>query len=132
MEMDLPDYPFEEISLDVSGPYNETPRGNIYIVSFVDWLTNWSEAYLATDKKGQTIARLILTEIFPRYRPRLELLIDNEAENVNEIMKETMMNLNIKHIITSPYHPQGNSKVEHFHCFLGDILSKLTEEDSQK
>ena len=40
MEMDVSAYPFEKISLDVSGPNGETPRGNIYIVSFVDWLTN--------------------------------------------------------------------------------------------
>ena len=37
---DVPFYPFEKISLDVSGPYGESSQGNKYIVSFVDWLTN--------------------------------------------------------------------------------------------
>ena len=36
-EMDIPAYPFEK---GTSGPYGETQRGNLYIVSFVDWLTN--------------------------------------------------------------------------------------------
>ena len=40
-----------------------------------------------------------------------------------------MASLNIKHITTSPYHPQRNTKVERFHRFLDDILSKLTESD---
>ena len=122
-EMDVPAYPFEKVSLDISGPYDETLQGNVYIVSFVDWLTNWPEAYAVADKKAQTVAGLILTEIFPRYGT------DNGAENVNEIMRETMASLNIKYITTSPYHPQSNTKVERFHRFLGDILSKLTESD---
>ena len=37
---DVPFYPFEKISLDVSGPYGESSQGNKYMVSFVDWLTN--------------------------------------------------------------------------------------------
>ena len=95
-EMDVPAYPFEKVSLDISGPYGETLQGNVYIVSFVDWLTNWP------DKKPQTVASLILTEIFLRYGAPLEIVTDNGAENVNEIMRETMASLNIKHITTSP------------------------------
>jgi len=129
VEMDVPAYPFEKVSLDISGPYSETSQGNVYIVSFVDWLTNWPEAYAVADKKAQTVASLILTELFPRYGAPLEIVTDNGTENVNRIMKETMMSLNIKHITTSPYHPQSNAKVERFHRFLGDVLSKLTEGD---
>lgn len=38
VETDTPAY--EKVSLDISGPYGETPRGNNYIVSFVNWFTN--------------------------------------------------------------------------------------------
>ena len=127
--MDVPAYLFEKVSLDITDQYGETLRGNVYIVSFVDWLTNWAEAYAVSDKKAQTVASLILTEIFPVYGAPLEILIDNGAENVNEIMRETMASLNIKHITTSLYIPQSNTKVECFYLFLGDILSKLTESD---
>ena len=83
-EMDVPAYPFEKVSLDISGPYGETLWGNVYIVSFVDWLNNWPEAYAVADKKAQTVASLILTEIFLYYGAPLELVTDNGAENVNE------------------------------------------------
>ena len=56
-------------------------------------------------------------------------MTDNGAENLNEIVRETMASINIKHITTSPYHPQSNTKAERFHRFLGDILSKLTVSD---
>ncbi len=78
------------------------------------------------DKKAQTITRLILTEIFPQYGSPLELVTDNGTENVNEIIRETMISLNIYHITTRPYHPQSNSGLEHFHRFLGDILRTCT------
>lgn len=50
MEMDAPFYSFEKVSMDVSAPYPEMSRGNIYIVGFVDWLTNLVEAYVVKDK----------------------------------------------------------------------------------
>ena len=124
-------YPFEKISLDVSGPYGESSQGNKFIVSFVDWLTNWPEAYAVPDKKAQTVAGLLLTEVIPRFGTPLELVSDNGPENVNEVMRQTMESLNIKHIVTSPYPPQTNAKVERFHCFLGDTLAKLTESDKE-
>lgn len=37
---DVLSFPFKKISMDVSGPYGETPSGNTYIVSFEDWLMN--------------------------------------------------------------------------------------------
>ena len=71
-ETDMPSYPLEKISMDVSGPYGETSRGNKYIVSFVDWLTNWPVAFVVPDKKAQTVAGLLLTEIIPHFGTPLE------------------------------------------------------------
>lgn len=42
---DIPNCPSKKVSMDASRPYRETPRGNMYIVSFVDWLTNWPKPY---------------------------------------------------------------------------------------
>ena len=116
---------------DISGPYGEIPRGNNYKISSVFWLTNWSEAYAVKDKNARTVANLILTEIFPWYGAPLELVTDNGTENVNEIMKETINSLNIKHVTTSLYNPQSNAKVERFHRSLADILAKLADGENE-
>lgn len=52
--------------MDISVPCGETPRNNLFTVSFVDWLTNRPDEYSIPDKKAQTVAGLTLTEIFPR------------------------------------------------------------------
>ena len=48
-------------------------------------------------------------------------------KNADEILRKTVENLDIKHIVTSPYHPQSNAKVEWFHRFFGDTLAKLID-----
>ena len=42
-------------------------------------------------------------------------------------MRETLGELNIQPITTSPYNPQNNAKVERFHKTLADVLAKLAE-----
>ena len=39
-------------------------------------------------------------------------------------METLCQNLNIKHIFTSTYHPEGNGKTERFHRVMNDMLSK--------
>ena len=129
--LDISSYPFQKISMDISGPYGEMSQGNMYIVSFVDRLSNWPEDFAVSDKRVQTIVDLIRTKIFPRYEALLQLVTDNGKENVNEVTRETLQSLNIQLITTSPYHPQINAKVERFHRFLGDVLSKLTGGNSR-
>ena len=128
-ETDIPNFPFAKVSMDISGPYGKTTRGNQYILSFVDWYSNWPEAFPLPNKKAETVAKVLLTEIFPRYGTPLQLVTDNGPENVNHIMRETLLELNIDHITTSPYHPESNAKVERFHRTLIDILSKLADTD---
>ena len=127
MGTDIPSYPFEKCSMDVSGPYNITKKGNKYIVSMVDWLTNWVEAFPVQRKDAQTIAEILMNEIFPRHGAPRVFVTDNSGEFGNTIMKEVTGYLSVKHVTTSRYHPQNNAKVEKFHRFLGDTLSKLSE-----
>ena len=121
---DIPPYHFAKVSLDLSGPYPKTLSGNKYIVAFVDRFSGWPEAFAVPDKTADTIAHLLIEEIFPHFGCPLALMTDNGTENVNRVMKETLRTLNIHHVTTSFYKPQSNAKVERFHRTLHDILAK--------
>lgn len=76
-------------------------RGNNYIMSFVDWLTKWVDVYVVMDKTAQTMARLIVNEIFPSVAAVAELVTNNGGEFVSVVMRETLKSLNVNHITTS-------------------------------
>lgn len=50
-ETDVSNFPFEKVSMDVLRPYREISRGNVYILSFANWLTNWPETYAVLIRK---------------------------------------------------------------------------------
>ena len=77
-------------------------------------MTGWPEAFAVPDKTAQTVANLLMEEIFPRHGSMLCLVTDNGSENVNRVMKETLEKLYVSHVLTSVSHPQSNSKVERF------------------
>ena len=130
-ETDIPPYPMAKLSLDLSGPYPTTLSGNKYIIAFVDWFSGWPEAFAVPDKTADTVAQLIIEEIFPRHGCALQIVSDNGTENVNRIVKETLAKLKIDHVLTSVYHPQSNAKVERFHRTLHDVLAKKIADNQQ-
>ena len=123
-ETDTPPYAWAKCAIDVSGPYPTSLSGNKYIVSFIDLFSGYPQAFACPDKSAQTIAHLIIDEIFVRYSCPLEILSDNGSENINQIVKETLAELNIHHVTMSFYHPQSNGLIERYHRTLVDIYQK--------
>ena len=66
-ETNIPPYPMAKLSLDLSGSYPTTWSNNKYIIAFVDWFSGWPEAFAEPDKTADTVARLLIGEIFPRF-----------------------------------------------------------------
>ncbi|CAC5412411.1 unnamed protein product [Mytilus coruscus] len=86
---------------------------------------------LVSQQKGtDNVAHLLIEEITSRHSGIQILTSDNGGENCSKAMEEVCKELNIKHIKTSFYHPQGNAKIERFHRTLHDVLSKLIEDHS--
>lgn len=129
-ETDIPPYAFAKVSMDISGPYPVSLSGNKYILSFVDWYSGWPECFAVPDKCADTIAQILIDDIFPRYGQVLEIVTDNGSEQVNRVVRETLAALNIHHVTTSFYHPQSNAKVERFHRTLHDVLAKKIGNDN--
>ncbi|CAC5402494.1 unnamed protein product [Mytilus coruscus] len=112
------------------GPYPTTMSGNRYIIGFIDLYSGWPEAFSVATKSTDNVAHLLIEEITSRHSGIQILTSDNGGENCSKAMEEVCKELNIKHIKTSFYHPQGNAKIERFHRTLHDVLSKLIEDHS--
>ena len=65
--------------------------------------------------------------IFTRCGFPIRITTDNGPQFKGAFFKKWVKQLDIKHVVSSPYHPQGNGVVERLHRTLNSMISNLTE-----
>ena len=79
----------------------------------IDYLSKCPEEFPLYKKETKEIAEK-LSEAIYRFGPPDEIISDCGGEFNSKVTAELMKNYSIKHITTSPYHPQANGLVENF------------------
>ena len=77
------------------------------------------------NSEATTIANTLYRGVVCRHGAPKILLSDRGPNLTGRIMSNLNKLLGIRHITTTPYHPQSNAKVERFHRTLNDALSQL-------
>ena len=108
--MQIPQYPFEQIAIDTSGPFPESYEGNRYIINIIDMFSGWPEAFPTKSKSAESVAKILVEYIIPRHSCPRVIVSDNGTEFCNAVIDQINAFFNIKHITTSIYHPQANGK----------------------
>ena len=103
--------------------------GNKHILTIIDHLTGWPEAFPIPDKTMDTIVSTFINEYLPVHICPQYILLDNGTEFKNSLMDQVLQQLGIDRIFSAPYHPQSNGKLEVFHKYLKPTLKKLCEKD---
>jgi hypothetical protein len=116
--------PFYRIGIDIVGPLEKTERGNKYIVVAVDYFTKWPEARALVKADGKEVGNFIFEEIVCRHGCPKEILSDRGTHFNNELIRELLRKLGIKHKFSMPYHPKTNGLVERFNKTLCEALAK--------
>ena len=99
--------------------------GNKYILAIIDHLTGWPEAFPIPDKSADTIVSTFINHYLPIHIGPRYILLDNGTEFKNHLIDQVLQQLGIDHILSAPYHPQSNEKLEVFHKYLKPTLKKL-------
>ena len=60
-----PCYPHQIVGMDLVGPLTRSARGHVYLLTFIDHLTGWAEAYSIGNKSGDTVADILHDDYFP-------------------------------------------------------------------
>ena len=76
VEVEMPTTPFEVKSMDITGPYPMTPRGNKYLLTFIDHFTKYVKAYSLKDQTAESCARIYATQIVTRHGSGSKLITD--------------------------------------------------------
>ena len=126
---EIPDRPFDKIAIDLVMEYETSTSGNKHILTIIDHLTGWPEAFPILDKSADTIVSTFIYQYLPVHMCPRYILLDNGTEFKNILMDQVLNQLGIERIFSAPYHPQSNGKLEVFHKYLKPTLKTLCEKD---
>ena len=127
--IEIPYRPFNKIAIDLVTNCETSTSGNKHILTIIDHLTEWPEAFPIPDKSADTIVATFINEYIPVHMCPQYILSDNGTEFKNSLMDQVLQQLGIDRIFSAPYHPQSNGKSEVFHRYLKPTLKKLCEKD---
>ena len=126
---EIPDRPFDKIAIDLVTECKTSTSGNKHILTKIDHLTGWPEAFPIPDKSVDTIVATFINEHLAVHMCPQYILSDNGTEFKNNLMDQVLQQLGIDRIFSAPYHPQSSGKLELFHKYLKPTLKKLYEKD---
>ena len=126
---EIPDIPFDKITRDLVTECETSTSGNRHILTIIDHLTGWLEAFPISNKSTDTIVATFINHYLPVHMCPRYILLDHGTEFKNQLMDEVHKQLGIDHILSTPYHPQGNGKLEVFHKCMETALKKLCGKD---
>ena len=126
---EIPECSFNKIAIDLVTECETSSSGNKHILTIIDYLTGWPEAFTIPDILADAIVSMfinqyLLVHMCPRY-----ILLDNGMEFKNHLMDQVLQQLGIECIFSTPYHPQSNGKLEVFHKYLKPTLNKLCKKE---
>ena len=126
------DQPFSGVEIDITGPYEETPRRNKYIVAAIDCLTKYTEMRAIPSQDKYTIANFIYEDILTRHSPPLVLQSDRGGAFMSDIVQAlievyppTIQNFR------SGYNPSVQGQIERTNASIKEYLRTniISEED---
>ena len=111
----IPAYsPFYQIGIDIVRPLPKTAHENKYIVVAIDYLTKWPEARALRQATAEEVSLFIYEDIICRHGCPSKILSDRGTHFNNQVIAKLMEKFQIKHLFSTPYHPQTNGLVERF------------------
>ena len=113
---------FNKIAMDLVTECKTSSSGNGHILTIIDHLTGWPEAFPIPDKSANTIVSTFINQYFPVHMCPRYILLDNGTEFKSHLMNQVLQQLGIDHIFSTPYHAQSNGKLEVFHKYLKPTL----------
>ena len=122
--------PFKSLQLD----FAELPKcqNYRYILIITDKLSGWPEAFPVRQANAQTVARILMQEIIPRYGVPRRLDSDRGTHFSAEVVQAVTKAFGIKWELHNPYHPQSSGQTERMNGLIKTQLGKLCKATNLK
>ncbi|GFO24933.1 Pol polyprotein [Plakobranchus ocellatus] len=97
----------------------------MYVLSLIDLATRWAEMVPLHSITAPNVAEGLFS-IFSRVGFPIEIQSDRGSQFMSELFAEFSKLAGIKHLFSTPYHPQTNGVVERLHATIKAMLRKLS------
>ena len=113
--------PWDTLSVDIVGPL-PADRRHEFIIVFVDCYSRFTVLVPASNHTADTVSDALLRHVVPYFGTPRRLLSDRGREFVGEVWGKLTSSLGIQRVLTSSYHPEGNSINERSHRTMNTML----------
>lgn len=125
-------YPLQTISVDIAGPLPLTKKGNMYILGLID---NFSRFPVLTPLKSLNSSEI--TKALEKYWFFLlgapaYVHSDRGTYFISAEFDRLLKKWNVKHSMSSPYYPKGNSIVERLFKSVKDMIYCFAKEKNME
>ena len=113
--------PWDTLSVDIVGPL-PADRRHEFIIVFVDCFSRFTVLVPASNHTADTVSDTLLRHVVPYFGTPRRLLSDRGREFVGDVWGKLTHTLGIQRLLTSPYHPEGNSINERSRRTMNNML----------
>jgi len=125
----VPPRRFAHIHVDLVGPLPAS-SGFTHLLTVIDRTSRWLEAIPLSSTTAAAVADALVSGWIARFGVPTDLTSDRGVQFSSEVWAALMSRLQIRHHLTTAYHPQSNGLVERSHRQLKDALrSRLAGAD---
>ena len=118
-----PKRPFHTIGIDHIGPFKLTTNKNTHAVVAIDYLSKWVEAEPVPGTSTDHVLTFLRKNIINRHGVPRRLISDQGPAFASRQMADFLSDFNIKHVLVTPEHPEGNGQVERVNRTLASALA---------
>jgi hypothetical protein len=121
---DIPDYPWQTISMDFICGLPQTLKGEDTIAVFVDKLTKMVHLCPCINKGfgAEQLVDMFMREVFRHHGVPRKIISDRDPKIVSAFWREVIARIGSKCNISTSYHPQTDGQTEVFNKVLEEML----------
>ena len=113
--------PWDTLSVDIVGPL-PADRRHEFLIVFVDCYSRYTILVPASNHTANTVSDALLRHVVPFFGTSRRLLSDRGREFMGEVWNKLTCSPGIQRLLTSPYHPEGNSINERSHRTIDNMV----------
>lgn len=125
--VDPPQAPFQQIGMDLLGPFPVTSSRNRWIVVATDYLTRYAETKAIPQANSYEVAKFFVHHIVLRHGAPSAVITDRGTAFTAELMQDVLQLTHSSHRKSTAYHPQTNGLTERLNRTLADMLSMYVD-----